>query len=68
MIDSLNVINSVKALIGTGYVDPSKVLEEFVPLIQRYNLPFSSAYRDSGGILTDMSDPQSPVNQYSQLN
>lgn len=67
MIDSINIINSVKALIGTGYVEPEKVLNEFVPLIQRYNLPFSTSYRDSNAILKDMSDPNDPVNQYSGL-
>lgn len=65
--DELLAINEVKMLIGTGYVDAEKVVTEFTSQIQRYNLPFSTGYRDVKDIVTDMNDPSSPVTQYTDM-
>ena len=66
--DELVAINEVKMLLGTGYVEPEKVLTEFTSQIQRYNLPFSTSYRDVQEIVTDMNDPSSPVTQYTDIS
>jgi len=67
MRDELVAINEVKMMMGSGYLDTEKVLKEFTAQIQRFNLPFSTCYRDINDILNDMNDPNSIVNQYSDI-
>ena len=61
--DTVNAINGVKMIVSTGFVDPHKVMGDFLDQIQNWNLPFSTSYYTADELTAGMNDPHSPVSQ-----
>ena len=61
--DTMNAINGVKMIVSTGFVDPNKVMDDFLDQIQNWNLPFSTSYYSAEELVAGMNDPHSPISQ-----
>ena len=61
--DTMSAINGVKLIVSTGFVDPNKVMEDFLDQIQNWNLPFSTSYYTAEELVAGLKDPNSPISQ-----